>query len=822
MVWCEYRSVLILVCILLYFPFISGRRQCSHRVLVCQSLTVVCTSRYNVMSFCSNKKQSLSCNHVIPLATTMVKNLPSGPLPRIALAAALGFTAITFEFFRRRRRGPIREKPPSAEEVSHHVFFGKGHVAEDSPGSEEFMDPPVSREDPYFWLRDDSRKAPKVLEHLRAENAYTNFKTLPLRQFSRRIYKELLSHYIETDSTVPAVRGKYAYYTRTVAGKSYTYFCRRPLLSDGSLGDEDVLLDVNALAESLKYCDVSSCEVSPDDRLLAYSVDVSGYETYEIRFVDLATRALLEGRSITDTAGSFEWGTDSTSIFYQTMDDSHRPYKFWRRDMDVSKPLTVAAQDTCLYTEHDTEYYLHASKSRSDRFLFVSSHASMTSEERFIDLHANNPTLRLVREREAGVLYDVSHGKNDTLYIVTNTEGATNFKVMSANVSNPSKWENALDYDNERKIDAVTCFEKYAVVVGREDGFKQLWIAPQHDMSQMYQLPTDDVAHVVVVNLNLEYKSKNLRYSYSSLTTPKRIYELDMESRERTLLKEDKVPAYDASLYATERLEAVSKDGTRVPISLVYRKDMVLRGDVPSARRVLLYGYGSYEISMEPSFTMTRLPLLDRGVVYAIAHVRGGGEYGREWYEAARLETKKKTFEDFVACAQHLVDCGRTKPEWMAMEGRSAGGLLVGAVLNMRPDLFRAAIAGVPFVDVLNTMSDASIPLTTGEWQEWGNPHVEKFFKTISEYCPYSNIAPRDYPALLVLSGLYDPRVGYWECAKFVAKLRKHSTSGRDILLKTDLSSGHFSASNRYRFLEERAFELAWVVRELGLDDRSR
>lgn len=715
---------------------------------------------------------------------------------------------------------------------------------------EDLILPAVSREDEYFWLRDDSRTSEKVLTHLRQENAYTNYKTLPLRKFSERIYKELISHFKETDSNVPASRGKYAYYTRTVAGKSYKFYCRRPKLRDGSLGDEVVLLDVNALAARLNYCDVSACDVSLDDRFLAYSIDTSGYETYEIRFVDLSTNTLLKGKdcSINGTTGSFEWGHDSTRIFYQTMDTAHRPYKVWYRDMDLIQqqqqvvPSSEATaentltKDECLYTEEDNEFYLHASKSRSGRFLFIGSDASMTSEYRLVDLHSRQaPTTKLVRARQTGVLYDLTHARDDELYVVTNEKESTNFRVMRATVNDPSSWVAMLPYDEEKKIDGVHSFKNFAVIVGRKDGYKQMWILPEHDKSKMYVLPTEDDAHVVDPGANMEYEATTFQYSYMSLTIPKRVYQLDVKSGAQTILKQYEVPGYDSSLYATERLEAVSTDGVRIPISLVYRKDFVhpqrqqsqgqsvqqpengVNDAVHVSRPVLLYGYGSYELSMEPSFSMARLPLLDRGVVYAIAHVRGGGEFGRGWYEAARLNTKKKTFEDFVSCAQHLVDCGRTKPEQLAIEGRSAGGLLVGAAMNMRPDLFRAVVAGVPFVDIMNTMSDASLPLTTGEWQEWGNPHTREYFDVMREYCPYSNIGAKDYPAMLVLAGLFDPRVHYVEPAKFVAKVRKFNKGKKDVLLKVDMSSGHFSASNRYHYLKERAFELSWVLNELGV-----
>lgn len=773
------------------------------------------------MLLCAPQSSKTSCFGAInprnTILATVMASSNSHPYSRLATVTCLGLTAVAFEILRRWRRGPIRETPPIPEENPHTVKFGKGHCSVDTVPESELMDPPVSREDPLFWLRDDSRKDPAVLTHLRAENAYTNFKTLPLRSFRHALYRELLSHYVETDSTVPTPRGKFAYYKKTVAGKSYTYYCRRPILADGSLGDEDVLLDVNHLSVGLKHCDVHMCLVSPDDKILAYSIDSSGYETYEIRFVDLSTRQIIPDRAINLTTGSFQWGKDSSSIFYLTMDDAHRPHKFWRRHFDApSEPEAVHKwQDKCLLQESDSEYFMHCSKSRSGRLIIISSVASMTTEQYFIDLDDSDNELRLVRERVQGVMYDVSHGHDDTLYIVTNME-CTNFKLMQAKIQEPADWRSYLDYNPRHKIDYITSFKSFAVIIGREGGYTQMWIVPDHDVSQLYRLPTEDDAHVVDMESNMEYDVESFRYSYSSMTVPKRVYEINFRTKQTKLLKQNQVPGYDASLYKTERLEATSKDGTKVPISLVYKRDA---SDQGAPRRVLLYGYGSYEISMDPSFAMTRLPLLDRDVAYAIAHVRGGGEFGREWYESARMEDKKKTFEDFIACAQHLVDIGKTKPEWMAMEGRSAGGLLVGAVANMRPDLFRAVVAGVPFVDVLNTMSDASIPLTTGEWQEWGNPHTEKYFKSIGEYCPYSNVAPKSYPAMLVLAGLYDPRVMYSEPTKWVSKLRKFTTGDKDILLKVDLSSGHFSASNRYHYLKEKAFELAWVLDQLGAKD---
>ncbi|CAN8074889.1 unnamed protein product, partial [Agarophyton chilense] len=724
--------------------------------------------------------------------------------------AAVALLAVAAECVRRVRRGAVRKAPPRPLERPHDVLFGK--VPNVHHGDGALIDPPELVTDPFFWMRDDDRKHPLVLDHLRQENAYTNYMTLSNRPFVRRIYKELLSHFIETDSSVPVKDGQYVYYTRTVKGKSYPYYCRKPIVN-AAYGPEQLMLDVNKLASGNKHCSVAVCSVSPQADIMAYVVDFSGYETFDIYFKHLETGKILHDDTIRNTAGNFEWGRDNSSVYYTTFDDSHRPYKLWRHQMRTAQSSPAkTTNDACLYTENDAEFYLQFEKSLSKRFLLVGSSASTVSEHRFLDLDNPGSDIKLFRERESGVLYDVSHATNDFFYVIANIEGATNFKLMRTTASVPHVWTEFLRYEKNRKINSVLSFKTFAVLSGREHGYEQLWVLPEHNPQKMHLVDSEETAHVIDIGYNCEYDATSFRYIYSSLTTPKRDYEYDVKSKQSTSLKEDKVPGYNKLLYKTERLEAISPDGTAIPISLVYNSKAISEN---GPNKLHLYGYGSYEISIDPSFSMTRLPMLDRGVVYAIAHIRGGGEYGREWYEAARFETKRKTFEDFCACAEHLIDTGRTTPRFLSIEGRSAGGLLIGAVLNMRPELFKAAIAGVPFVDVLNTMSDPSIPLTTGEWQEWGNPHCRKYFDAIKEYCPYTNVGPKPYPAVLILAGLYDPRVMYSEPAKWAAKLRKYTTRTDPILLKVDMSSGHFSASNRYSYLSEKAFDTAWVLRQL-------
>lgn len=722
------------------------------------------------------------------------------------------------EVIRRILRGPIRKTPPDPAPDPTIVKFGR---VEGRPHGDPalLMHPPVEQPDDYFWMRDDAREDERVLKHLRQENMYTNYRTLGVRAFAKRVYKEMLSHYLEDDTSVPAKKGAFVYYEKTVSGKSYAYYCRKALGEGGELGEEEILLDVNALAVGQKHCDVGATEVSPEGYVLAYSIDLKGYETYELRFLDLRTGALLEKDTVPGTAGGVEWGKDGGEVYYTTFDDAHRPCKVWRHVL-VSGPVVregAGEDDVSLAEERDKEFGMYVGKSLSGRFLAIGSWSSTSSEMKIFDLERPEDGVRVFREREEDVLYHFLHAGGDKFYVVTNAGCATNFKVMQADLGDTGVWTEFLPYDADRKVDDVRCFKNFAVLSGREKGYSEIWIIPQHNPALIYQLPLEEPAHVVSSGTNLEFDTGKFRYGYSSLTTPSQVFDYDVATKKTELIKEKEVPNYDRSIYKTERIEAESVDGVKIPISLVYNSKAIST-DGPNLLH--LYGYGSYEVSIDPQFAMSRLPLLDRGVVYAIAHVRGGGEYGRQWYEAARFENKKKTFEDFCACAEKLVADKRTTPDLMSMEGRSAGGLLVGAVMNMRPDLFKAVIAGVPFVDVLNTMSDPTIPLTTGEWQEWGNPHMKKYFEAMKEYCPYTNVGPKKYPATLILAGLHDPRVMYSEPAKWAAKLRAHTTGTEPILLKVDMSSGHFSASNRYSYLRERSFELAWLLRQVGaLDD---
>lgn len=719
----------------------------------------------------------------------------------VGVAAAATAAAVGVKYVRRLLVGATRSTPPKAEKRPHDVKFGEAGT----PGK--------TVSDDYFWLRDDERKRKEVIDHLKEENAFTNHQTLGLRKNADLLYTEMLSHTQETDMAVPVPKGGYEYYVRTVQGSSYTFHCRRPVQADGSKGDEEIILDENLLAKGTKHCDVAAVEVSPDHTLMAVAVDFKGDEKYCIDFyqLDTAGSKIVEGERIAETNGYVEWGKDNSAVFYGTMDEAHRSDKVWYHAFGAG----VDVKDKLLWTETDDMFSAYFGKTLSERFLFIVSSASTTSEYRFIDLDSPRLELQLVAERKDNILYSVDHAGGDRFLITTNQDGATNFKVLEGAVgSAPSTWTEFLAYKEERTILGLSCFEKFTVAYGREGGFSRVWVLEDTDPSKMYALEVDEETSVVALGGNAEFKADKFRYLYSSMTTPSQTYDYHVESRKRTLLKETPVPNYDRSIYKTERLEATADDGTKIPMSLVWNANAI-QEEEPNLLH--LYGYASYGISIDPSFSANILPMLDRGFVYAIAHCRGGGECGRSWYEAARFETKPLSFSDFIACASLLVDSGRTTPEKMSMEGRSAGGLLMGAVMNLRPDLFRAVISGVPFVDVLNTMSDATIPLTSTEWQEWGNPNdCGKYFDAISGYCPYTNVSQKPYPAALVVAGLYDPRVLYSEPAKWVAKLRDNTTSDSQILLKVDLESGHFSASDRYKHKKERAFELSWLMNEMG------
>ncbi|HUS08391.1 MAG TPA: S9 family peptidase [Bryobacteraceae bacterium] len=653
------------------------------------------------------------------------------------------------------------------------------------------------RIDPYFWLRD--RKNPEVIAYLEAENKYTEAVMKPTEALQKKLYGEILGRIKETDLSVPARQGKYLYYSRTEQGKQYSIFCRKPIGSER----EEILLDENALAAGHKYLRVQARRPSTDHRLLAYSVDYEGDEKYTIVVKDLTTGELLSDR-VNNSDGTVQWANDNKTLFYVTLDDTKRPDKVWRHLLGSSDA------DKLAFHEPDSKFEVSLHKTRSRQYLLIASESRITSDIRY--LRADQPAGEFQQfvPRVTNVEYEVED-QNGWFFIRTN-EGAKNFKLMKTHVANTARknWVEVIPARAGVKIEGIDAFHDYLVVYERDKGLPTIRIEGKHPHSISFPEP----AYTVSPESNYEYDTHKLRFRYSSLVTPGSVYDYDMETKTRELRKQEEVVGgYDPAKYISERIFAPAKDGTRIPIALVYKKGIARDGKTP----LLLYAYGSYGINTEPSFSSTRLSLMDRGFIYAIANIRGGAEMGEEWREQGRMLTKLNTFHDFIASAEHLIAQKYTSSDRLAAMGGSAGGLLMGAVVNLRPDLFHSVIAKVPFVDVLNTMLDATLPLTTNEYEEWGNPEEKKYYDYIKSYSPYDNVAKAPYPNMLVTGGLNDPRVSYWEPAKWVAKLRASKTDKHLLLLKIEMGSGHFGSSGRYERIKETAFDYAFLLSTFGI-----
>ena len=649
------------------------------------------------------------------------------------------------------------------------------------------------RIDNYFWLRD--RKDPDTIAYLEAENAYTKEKLQHTVALQATLYAEMLGRIQQTDLSVPVKRDDYFYYTRTEEGKQYAIHCRKK-----GAGPEEILLDCNQLAEGHKYFRLGAFIASPNHRLLAYSVDFEGDEKYTVCVKNLDTGELLADQ-IPNTSYTVEWAADNATFFYTTLDEALRPYKVFRHALGVK-------DDSLIYHEPDERFTLDLSSTRSRAYIFININSSLTSEVRYLRKDQPTGEFQVLLPRVYETEYDATH-RGDSFFIRTN-DGAKGFRVVEASVSDPAKanWKEIIPAREGATIESVTAFQDYLATEERHRGLTQICIRDMRTSAQ-YSVDFSEPVYTAELGANAEFNTKLLRFHYTSLVTPASIYDYNMETRERELKKQQAVlGGYDPQLYQSERIYAAAPDGAEVPVSLIYKKGFARDGHAP----MLLYGYGSYGISIDPSFSSDRLSLLDRGFVYAIAHIRGGMDLGKPWHEAGRLLKKKNTFTDFIACAEKLIAERYTSPARLAIMGRSAGGLLMGAVVNLRPDLFAAVIAGVPFVDSLNTALDASLPLTVGEYEEFGDPSKREFYDYMKSYAPYENVTPQPHPAMLVTAGLNDPRVSYWEPAKWVAKLRALKPNDRPLLLKTNLGSGHFGASGRYEYLKETAIEYAFLL----------
>ena len=671
------------------------------------------------------------------------------------------------------------------------------------------------RIDPWHWLRD--RDDPAVLAHLEAENAYTAAALAHTEALQRELFEEIRSRIQETDVSAPAHLDEWDYFTRTYEGRQYAVHGRRPRGAEAGT-DEQVLLDENAVAGDSDYFALGGFEVSWDHRLLAYASDFTGGERFTLRIRDLDTGTDLPD-VIEDVYYGLAWSADGRTLFYVRPDDAVRPYQVWRHT--VGRPVE---EDVLVHEEEDEHFFVGVGSSRTGDLIAITAESKITSEVLLVP--AADPTAppRVVQPREHGVEYGVVHHRGpdgDRLFVLTNADGAEDFALFVTPLDAPDRahWEEVLPHRPGTRLEGVDAFARHLVVSERSGGLEQLRVldlrpgAHPCTAAPGRVLAMPDPVYSAWAGPNLEFDTTTFRFGYTSLVIPTSAYDEDLVTGERTLVKRTPVlGGYDPEQYESARLWATAPDGTKVPISVVHRAGLPLDGRAPC----LLYGYGSYEHSIDPTFSSIRLSLLERGFVFAIAHIRGGGELGRRWYEEGKLGAKRNTFTDFIACAEHLVKEGYTSPERLAARGGSAGGLLMGAVVNLRPDLFRAVVAEVPFVDALTTMLDPSLPLTVIEWEEWGDPlHDPEAYAYMKSYSPYDNVRATAYPAMLVTAGLNDPRVSYWEPTKWVQKLRAAKTDDRPVLLKTELGAGHGGPSGRYDAWRDEAMVLAFLIDQL-------
>lgn len=677
------------------------------------------------------------------------------------------------------------------------------------PTTSELLEPPVAkrvrtvsvlhgeeRVDDYAWLRD--KTSAEVVAYLEAENAYAEAVMKPTEPLQRELYEEILGRLKQTDMNVPFRKGDWFYYSRTEEGKQYPIWARKRSLD----ADEEIILDVNLLAEGHEYMSIGALEVSDDANLLAYATDDSGYREYTLYVKDLRTGEVIA--RVAESAESVEWAADNRTLFYSIENEAKRQYRVYRHVLGTE-------EHTLVYEETDELFDVWVERSRSGAWIFLVADSKTTSEIRIVPAHAPESEPLVVVPRREGHQYYLEH-RGDRFYIMTNDAGI-NFRVVTAPVASPSEehWQELVPHRPPVRIESIDLFAGHMVVHLLEGGLSHLEI---HDLGNgaSHRVSFPEAAYALFANANPEFETAVLRYTYQSFTTPQSTYDYDMQTRGQTLLKRTEVVGgHDPAAFKVERIFVRANDGAEVPVSIVYRRDLDPRGNNP----LLLYAYGSYGASMPATFNLSRLSLLDRGVVYALAHVRGGGEMGKEWHEQGRMMSKRNTFTDFIAVAEHFIAEGWTSPEKLAIQGGSAGGLLVGAVMNMRPELFKAALAVVPFVDVINTMLDASIPLTTQEYIEWGNPNEPEAYAYMKSYCPYSNVEAKAYPAMLVRTSLNDSQVGYWEAAKWVAKLRAMKTDEHPLLLRVNMGAGHGGSSGRYDKLREDAHDYAWLLMTL-------
>ncbi|WP_342086451.1 S9 family peptidase [Dyadobacter sp. OTU695] len=666
------------------------------------------------------------------------------------------------------------------------------------------------RNDEYYWMGDFFREGPdsdKVVEYLNAENAYTDTMMAGTAKFQEALFAEMKARIKEKDESVPVFSNGYWYYTRSEEGEQYFKYCRKK----GSLdAPEEILLDIDKMAQGHPYYSAVGFNVSPDNKLLAYGVDTVSRRQYTIYIKNLETGTHFEDK-IYPTSGGSEWGNDNKTLFYTATN----PKTLLSEKIKRHTLGTDSKKDAVVYTEKDKSNYIGVGKTKSEKYIVIASSATMSSEYLILDADQPEGKFEVFQPRMKDVLYDVDH-QGDKFLIVTNKD-ALNFRLMETPVGKTGveNWKEVIPNRADVLLEGIDVFKDYLVITERKNGLLQLRIRNIHTNSEHY-VDFGEPAYTAYAGSNPEYNSANLRYIYTSLTTPSSVYDYDMEGRSKELKKrQEVVGGYNPEEYVTERLYATARDGVKVPISVVYKKGTTKSAETP----LLLYAYGSYGNSMDAAFSSTRLSLLNRGFIYALAHIRGGQEMGRQWYEDGKMFKKKNTFNDFIDCAEFLIKEKYTSPEHLFAEGGSAGGLLMGAISNMRPELWRGIIADVPFVDVVTTMLDESIPLTTNEFDEWGNPKNKDSYDYMKSYSPYDNVEKKAYPNMLITTGLHDSQVQYFEPAKWVARLRTHKTDKNVLLLKTNMEAGHGGASGRFDYLKEIALQFAFMFALEGIGE---
>ena len=661
------------------------------------------------------------------------------------------------------------------------------------------------RTDNYYWL--NQKTNPDVIKYLEDENKYSKKMLSHTENLQEKIFKEITERIKQDDESVPYLSNGYYYYFKNEDGKEYDINCRKK----GSLeAKEEIYLDENELAKGTDYFSAVGFRVSPNNKILAIGVDVISRREYDIKFKDLETGEFLED-IIPKTTGGTVWANDNKTVFYTKKDEvTLRSYKIFKHVLG-----TPISEDVLVYQEKDEMFDCYVWKSKSSKFIIIETASTLSSEAMYLDANKPNSDFKIVHSREENIEYSVLNYENE-FYIVTNWE-AENFRLMKCKINNPAKenWVEVIPHREDVLLESVELFKNHLVVEERKEGLMNIRIMNTKDNSEHY-LNFGEEAYLAYVQTNKEFDTEIMRFAYGSMTTPSSVFDYNMNTKEKTLLKEqDVLGGFDKKNYKTKRVYATARDGAKVPISIVYRKDTPLDGTAP----LLLYGYGSYGASMDAYFSYPRLSLLDRGFVFAIAHIRGGQEMGRKWYENGKFLKKQNTFNDFIDCGKHLIENKFGSTDKLCIMGGSAGGLLMGAVINQEPEMFRAVVAAVPFVDVVTTMLDESIPLTTGEYEEWGNPNEKEYYEYMLSYSPYDNVEAKEYPAMLVTTGLHDSQVQYWEPAKWVAKLRDVKTDDNLLILHTNMEAGHGGASGRFEQYKESAMEYAFFFDQLGITE---